>query len=189
MINCRVNLCVNRFFPSHFLIFIAQFAFLQLSLLPDITLVQRAPPPVVLLASDLPISPSLSPEGRAPQPQISFRNRRRGGRERRGERRRERRDERGAELQDEYEEKENGPEHLEERSRTRASAAAAAAAGRYREGERRCPRQAPARGVGGDRALVRWAELLSVRADLQILSRPASRRGGLDAGTCYKSTR
>ena len=156
MINCRVNLCVNRFFPSHFLqvpIFIAQFAFLQLSLLPDITLVQRAPPPVVLLASDLPISPSLSPEGRAPQPQISFRNRRRGGRERRGERRRERRDERGAELQDEYEEKENGPEHLEERSRTRASSAAAAA-GRHREGERRCPRQAPARRVEEDRGLV-----------------------------------
>ena len=116
--------------------------------------------------------------GRAPQPQISFRNRRRGGRERR---RRERRDERGAGLQDEYEEKENGPKFsrnfglrfglLEERSRTRASAAAAA--GRHREGERRCPRQAPARGVGEDRGLNRWGGLLSVRADLQILPRPA----------------
>ena len=100
----------------------------------------------------------------------------------------ERRDERRAELEHEYEEKENGPKFsrnfglrfglLEERSRTRASSSAAAAEiiekeSDHREGERRCPRQAPARGVGEDRGLNRWGGLLSVRADLQILPRPA----------------
>ena len=137
------SMTIQSFFHKAFRFFFT-ISLVQLSLVLHVTLVQKVPPPLVPWPQLCPSHHLSLSEGRAP-PQISFRNRRRGGRERR-------RDERRAELEHEHEEKENGPELLEERSRTRASAAAAA--GRHREGERRCPRQAPARGVGEDPGLV-----------------------------------
>ena len=134
----------------YFFRFSSHFAFSSSPFLPNLTMVLKIPPPVVPLGLCSSHHLSLS-EGRAP-PQISFRNRRRGG-EREGKEAENEGTNEGAELQNEHEEKENGPELLEERSRTRASSAAAAA-GRHREGERRCPRQAPARGVGEDPGLV-----------------------------------
>ena len=65
VIHCRVNRCKCNLFITLFRFFFTV-CLLQLSLLPDVTMVLQIPPPFVPLASALPISTQLSPERQSP---------------------------------------------------------------------------------------------------------------------------